>query len=235
MMFRLAIVVPVFNPRDQWLSTLLDRFSDFKKSLEIEQVQLYIVNDGSQKGLDLNHIQQVLRCHPDVHWMSYPKNAGKGFALRYAISQIQSEFIIYTDVDMPFENESMLSIWKALQNQDVAVGVKNEDYYNSLPRQRRFISKTLQRLIKIIYPRLLSSDTQCGLKGMNQAGKAVFLNTSINRYLFDLEFIYLLSRTKLKQTTVPVKLRPGIEFSHMNTRVLFNELFNFFNILLKKS
>ncbi len=163
----------------------------------MEQVQLYIINDGSQKSLDINHTQQALNGHPDVHWMSYPKNAGKGFALRYAISQIQSEFIIYTDVDMPFENESMLSIWKALQSQDVAVGVKNEHYYNSLPRQRRFISKTLQRLIKIIYPRLLSSDTQCGLKGMNQAGIAVFLKTSIYRYLIDLEFIYLLSRTKL--------------------------------------
>lgn len=235
MMFRLAIVVPVFNPRDQWLSTLLNRFTTFKKSLDSQHVQLYIVNDGSQKGLDPAGIEHELKSYPDVHWFSYVKNAGKGYALRYAIAQLQADYIIYTDVDMPFENESMIAILRALQNHDVAVGVKDEDYYNSLPRQRRFISKSLQRLIKMIYPRLLSSDTQCGLKGMNQAGKVVFLKTSINRYLFDLEFIYLLSRTNLKQITVPVKLRPGIEFSHMNTRVLFNELFNFFKILLKKS
>ncbi|MEP6646532.1 MAG: hypothetical protein ABJC12_05550, partial [Saprospiraceae bacterium] len=55
--------------------------------------------------------------------------------------------------------------------------------------------------------------------------------TSIDRYLFDLEFIYFLSSMPdLKVTGYPIRLRPGITFSKMNRKILFQEARNFIRI-----
>lgn len=230
---QVAIVVPVFNPKADWLVVLLDRYHELKTFLNHLDFNLHIVNDGSGPVIEVSHLGATLQKYSDIFLHTYPENQGKGYALRYGIQRIQQPIIIYTDVDLPFELNSMVAVIQALQEHDVAVGVKDDSYYSKLPLQRRLISKTLQRLIRFGYPKLLTSDTQCGLKGMNAAGKTVFLKTQTNRYLFDLEFIFMLSRTNLKQCTVPVKLRPGVVFSQMNTRVLLQELNNFFRILRK--
>jgi hypothetical protein len=75
-------------------------------------------------------------------------------------------------------------------------------------------------------------DTQAGLKGFTKKVKPVFLATTINRYLFDLEFIYLLSSKKnnFKIEGIPITLRPGITFSHMNKKILLQEARNFLKI-----
>ena len=77
-------------------------------------------------------------------------------------------------------------------------------------------------------------DTQCGLKAFNQKGKNIFLETTINRYLFDLEFVYLASNAEdIKIIPVNVQLKPGVVFSKMNFKVLRSELMSFIGIVRK--
>jgi hypothetical protein len=68
---------------------------------------------------------------------------------------------------------------------------------------------------------------------MNRAGKEVFMQTTINRYLFDLEFVFLSARKKLAIKTVEVQLRPEVVLSRMNFTVLSQEFGNFLKIFLK--
>ena len=68
---------------------------------------------------------------------------------------------------------------------------------------------------------------------MNQKGKDIFLQTSIDRYLFDLEFIFLSARNKLNIKTVEVELRPEIVLSKMNWKILLQEFGNFLKIFAK--
>ena len=88
-------------------------------------------------------------------------------------------------------------------------------------------------MIRFIFPSLLTSDTQCGLKAMNKKGKEVFLKTTINRYLFDLEFVFLLKRNSIKAAISELTLRDGLTFSEMNNRILFHEFKNFLKIIFK--
>ncbi|MBK7037383.1 MAG: hypothetical protein IPH42_13850 [Bacteroidetes bacterium] len=82
--------------------------------------------------------------------------------------------------------------------------------------------------------RLKISDTQCGLKGFNKKGKDIFLKTTINRYLFDLEFIFLVSRQKeVSMVPVEIELKENIQFSSMRTGILLSEGFNFLKIFFK--
>jgi hypothetical protein len=71
------------------------------------------------------------------------------------------------------------------------------------------------------------------LKGFNQRGKEIFMQTSINRYLFDLEFVFLSARKKAIIKTIEVQLRPEVTLSTMNWKILLQEGGNFLKIFLR--
>ena len=200
---------------------------------EIKGAQLIIVNDGS-----LNLTQQafiaVFNSFGNITCITYNENKGKGYALREGVKAATGELIIYTDIDFPYTQESFLKLYSSLKNKeaDVAIGIRGEEYYAHLPKARVRISKLLRWFIKK-FLRIPTDDTQCGLKGFNQKGKEVFLQTTINRYLFDLEFIFLSARKKLAIKTIEVELRPEIVLSKMNWKILVQEFGNFLKIFVK--
>jgi glycosyltransferase involved in cell wall biosynthesis len=229
----LTIVLPVYNPQPEWYLNIEHRFKELKSLLKDFSLSLIIINDGSKVEINKEQISWLKSTIYELSYLEYSENQGKGYALRHAISQVKSDFVMYTDNDFPFQNSSMIEVASRLESYDLVVGIKNENYYNQLPAQRKFISKSLRRLIKIVFPKMITSDTQCGLKAMNSKGKDIFLQTTINRYLFDLEFIYNAGKAGLKCCTVPVELREGIQFSTMNNKVLIHEFKNFLKILVK--
>lgn len=217
-----------------WENQLCDRFLKLRDSLPQYLFSLYLVNDGSQSGILDEHIAHLKANVSDFHYLYNATNSGKGHALRNAIAHTKQDYVVYTDIDMPFTNASMVSIINELQNYDLVFGIKEKSYYEQLPFRRKLVSKILQKTIKFFFPLLPVSDTQCGLKGMNKRGKEVFLNTKINRYLFDLEFILYCAKAHLSIKPVPVTLRPGIIFGKMNNNILWQESKNLWRILREK-
>jgi len=234
LMVTLDIILPAYNPLPGWESVVINRYLSMKNRLAGITLHLIIVNDGSER-IDESGALKILKAHvPELIWISYVKNRGKGHALRQGIASSTSDFIIYTDIDWPYMEESMVDLINTLlKDADAVIGVRDEAYYAHLPLARRRISKILRKINgKVLH--LKVDDTQAGLKGFRKNVKDLFLSTSINRYLFDLEFIYLLSGKKeIKMIGYPIALRPGITFSKMNRKILFQEAKNFLKIWLK--
>ena len=230
----ISIVLPCFNPIDGWLSSIEDAAS--KITAEGIPFQLIIVDDGSNNNFEEQLVTSFFKPSviADLKVISYDTNRGKGYALRQGVIEAKHDIIIYTDIDFPYTHQSFLNILKELQsnNCDVAIGIRSEEYYTHLPKMRVKISKLLRFMIRK-FLRIPTDDTQCGLKGFNQKGKEVFLRTSIDRYLFDLEFIFLAARKKVALKTVVVELRPGIELSYMRWGILMQEFGNFLKIFVK--
>ncbi len=229
-----AIVVPAYNPVPQWETTLHKRFEELCQSMPGIEFSLYLVNDGSTKNISVQQIDFLRSNISSFHYQSLDSNQGKGYALREAVQMVTEPYIVYTDIDMPFTLTSMQTLISQLPNFDLVFGIKEATYYHQLPIQRRFVSKSLQFLIKILFPSLPSSDTQCGLKGMNERAKEIFLSTRINRYLFDLEFILFCTKNHFKIKPLTVSLRAGIVFGNMSSKILWNEFKNLFKILKEK-
>lgn len=231
-MDRLSIVLPCYNPPEDWAEYVTEAYLTLSGELNFTP-QLIIVNDGSTVPI-ATAVETLRQKLNDIVYIDVQKNKGKGAALREGIAKARSEFIIYTDIDLPYSTKSVMAVYDALQDKrtDIAVGVKDKSYYHFLPPYRRFISKALRKGIQFFF-RLPVNDTQCGLKGFNRRGRAVFLRTTIDRYLFDLEFIYLASRKnqELCVTPVEVTLRPNVIFRTMNMKILLEESKNFFKIL----
>ncbi|RYD95744.1 MAG: glycosyltransferase [Sphingobacteriales bacterium] len=234
-MNQLSIVLPCYNPPDDWEQHVSEAYAYIARHLKIEP-ELVIVNDGSSKNIDAD-LEQLTTKVPGLIYIALAQNKGKGAALRAGVAKATGKLVIYTDIDFPYTLDSFLAVFEALNtgNYDIAIGIKNEDYYRYSPKYRTFISKVLRKGIGFFF-NMPVTDTQCGLKGFNPEGKAVFLETTIDRYLFDLEFVYQSFRKyrNLKVKAIAVRLRPNVIFRAMNLKVLASESTNFLKILLKR-
>ena len=231
----LDIVLPCYNPVPNWHETIVESYFVLQSLLPQTTIHLSVVNDGSSKGIKPADIQLIKDRVPHFEYLSYTENRGKGFALRNGVSATQQDYCIYTDIDFPYQEANIKEMYDLLiQNEhDIIAGVRGNNYYERVPFIRTLISKLLKSFIRTLL-NINITDTQAGLKGFNQQGKKLFLETNIDRYLFDLEFIYLGSNDKdIRMKALTVNLKPGIVFSRMNMKVLATEMFNFMKVLFR--
>jgi glycosyltransferase involved in cell wall biosynthesis len=233
----LTLVIPCYNPRAGWHLHLAKQLSAMRAALaqEVAVVGVVIVNDGSHTALGADLLTPISDTGVPAQMLTYSPNRGKGYALRTGVAATRSELVVYTDIDFPYTQASMLAICRALlAGADVAAGVRPATYFAQVPWFRKRLSLSFRWLLKRSL-RLAISDTQAGIKGFNAKGKTQFLRTTIDRFLFDLEFIYNSSQQKdLVVRAVEVDLRPGITFSRMSTKVLATEFLNFLKLLLRR-
>lgn len=229
-----TVVLPCYNPQPGWEKNISLFYDSFRSQINGE-VELILVMDGDGPWFNETISSYLLQHIPGIIIVSYPQNRGKGFAIRQGVAKASGNIIIYTDVDFPYTMESMCMIHQELANghAEVAIGIKDGHYYSHLTPMRRFISKFLQALIRLCV-RIPISDTQCGLKGFSLSVATVFMRTSVDRYLFDLEFVKLCYREKqLKVKPIPVTLNENVHFRKMNYRILLPEMMNFAKLLFK--
>lgn len=231
------LVLPCYNPPKGWAQNLILAIKNLHKLMPETDLTVYIVNDGSSQPPTVAELALLNEQITRFNYLSYAENRGKGYALRHGIALTQNPYCLFTDIDFPYEETSVMAVCHSLKNQscDIAVGVRSAEYYKHVPSFRTIISKSLRFCTKHIL-QLPVSDTQCGIKGFNHKGKDVFLNTQTDRYLFDLEFLFRAARQpRLRVEPIDVQLKPGIIFSHMNAQVLINEVYNLMKIITRNS
>jgi glycosyltransferase involved in cell wall biosynthesis len=230
------VIVPCYNPPEDWEQALAMRLSSFRQAVSdiTEQVGLIVVNDGSPNNASAANFQTLQQLIPGVVVVDYPKNRGKGHALRQGVAHSDAQLHLVTDADFPYNLESMRRIVLTLiEKGGIAAGNRDTGYYATVPFLRRLISKVLRWVLRNLLRQPIS-DSQCGLKGFDNAGKKIFLETTIDRFLFDLEFLMLADK-RVPVTPVPVELREGVVFSKVGLKILLTEGRNFLKLMLKKA
>jgi glycosyltransferase involved in cell wall biosynthesis len=232
---KLAVILPVYNPQTGWDILVVTRYREMKKYIPAIFTELVIVNDGSAGAEYKRGIKNIATEIKEAKVFEYPGNKGKGYALRHGVNITEADYFILTDIDLPYTAESMLAVFNSMnKGAGIAIGTRDNKYYNHVSWYRAGLSKMLRFFIRN-FLKVPFDDTQCGLKGFTDNGKAVFLSTKINRYLFDLEFIILAVRNKkVSIEAVPVLLRPGIHLSKMPVKILIQEMGNFLKLLFFK-
>lgn len=225
----LSVILPCYNPPEHWSERVLQACNALQ-TLTGDTFELIVVNDGSHHGVSEQDIA-LLGSFPYFRYVHYTANKGKGYAIREGMKLAKGDLLIYTDIDFPYTNQSFLDVFNRLQEPDcdIAIGIKDPEYYRHVPFLRKAISKLLRSLIRT-FLNLPFTDTQCGLKGFKKKVLPVFLGTTINRYLFDLEFIKTAYIKKYSIVPVPVSLKPGVVFRKMNYKILIPEFMNFIRV-----
>ena len=207
-----------------------------RKQLPDKHIRAIVVNDGSDSNIAGESMERLEETARDLLLLSYPINKGKGFAIRTGVQHSLASVIVYTDIDFPYTTESMIQvILPVIQREaDVTLAIRNETYYSQLPPGRRWMSKILRAVNRSVL-RLHTSDTQGGLKAFSRDVRETFLQTQINRYLFDLEFVYLISKKReLRIRTIEADLREGIRMSPVRLQIILRESLNFLKVLIKR-
>jgi glycosyltransferase involved in cell wall biosynthesis len=231
----LQIIVPCYNPPLGWEAALVERFLSFQKALRDTRrldIGLVVVNDGSNiHGAELNFIR-LRHLLPLVDIVSYPQNQGKGFALRRGVAYADADFYLVTDADFPYTLESMKEMVEQLiVHGGVVAGNRDASYYEKVPLFRKRLSKVFRWMLRNLLRQPID-DSQCGLKGFDNQGKAIFLQTTINRFLFDLEFL-MLAKKQVEIRPVSVVLREGVKFNKVGWKVIATEASNLFRLMLR--
>lgn len=229
----LALVVPCYNPQPGWGGRLSTRFQAFVNHPTLSgklATSLILVHDGTPKGLDSAELTLLKERVPGLTFIDLPQNRGKGFALRTGMQAAKANLYVYTDVDLPYTIDSMIAVVESLrQHGGVAAGERFDDYYEGVPLFRRILSRGHRLAMKTLF-RLPVSDSQAGLKGFDERGREVFLETTVDRFLVDLDFIAR-CRGRVDVRAVRVELRPDIQFTDFGLGILKAEAGNFVAVL----
>lgn len=231
----LNIIVPCYNPPPDWERALASRFAGLVAGMAglTSHIGLVVVNDGSPRNFTEDNAVRLQELIPGVVVVNYPINRGKGYALREGVRHSSAELHMVTDADFPYTTDSMVRVTKVLMEEGgIAAGNRDTGYYAHVPPSRRIISRVLRWMLRNILKQPID-DSQCGLKAFDNAGKELFLQTTIDRFLFDLEFL-MMAGGKVPVTPVAVELRPGVVFSPVNWKVLATEGGNFLKLLLRQ-
>ncbi len=227
------LIFPCYNPHQYWADELLTQFRNLEGLFPTIQFNAIVVNDGSTVGFSEEETVVLTDNIRNIRIINYNQNRGKGFAVRTGVKASSAPLILYTDCDFPYDLESISKVVNELiTGADIVVATRDKHYYQQLSFIRKCYSIFSKSLNKVIL-RMDFPDTQGGLKGFNRKGKEIFLQTRIDQFLFDTEFIYKASRSGgLKIVSVEAKAREEIFLSLLSAGSLIRELKNFIKIAL---
>lgn len=232
------LIIPCYNPSPGWEKTFVRSIIRLKSALQSRfygSFSAILVNDGSTLNFSQAEYEYILQSGIDVRLITNKTNRGKGYSIRRAVKQSSATFCIYTDLDIPFGIDSILDILSTLYNgYDIVVGCRSRlTYYQQASFTRKIMSKSLMKVNKYLL-NMPFEDTQAGIKGFNRRGKEIFLSTTINRFLFDLEFLRTASSIpEIKIKNITVTNNSSLHLTSFSFKTLFVEGINFIRILIK--
>ena len=189
----ISLIIPLFNESKR-ITKSLPIIEDALETLEKEfqiTCELILVNDGST-DLTLDVVKSISK-FKNTKLLSYPKNAGKGFAVKNGFKAAGGNFIFFMDADL---STPVNYIGEFLQFTDSAIVIGSRKVSSNLIKiPQTFIRQKLGQTFTVITNFILRTsvtDFTCGFKMFPaNMGKKIFRNVTISRWGFDAEVIFL--------------------------------------------
>jgi glycosyltransferase involved in cell wall biosynthesis len=208
MSFFLSIIIPAFNESAR-LGDSLNQILDYVK-VENLNAELIIVDDGSTD----NTSEIAKKVCSDFPYIStkiirYEINRGKGYAVRKGLSEAKSDIALFTDADLSTPIRELQKLIKPIIEQEFDVTFGSRAIDRSLigthqPWQREQGGRVMNLIIKA-FSGLPFADTQCGFKAFNMQKFRPLLDVmQIDRFGFDVEFLFVANYHKLRLKEIPV-------------------------------
>ena len=157
----LSIVIPMFNEAEN-VETTLERVKEvlarFPGSFEIIPV-----NDGSVDNT-LEILENVAAKDDRIKVASYPKNIGRGMALRTGLKKSRGDIIVSIDADLSFSPHHILDLIKVLKDEPNIDFVLASPYVpggrtENVPFHRLWISKLGNKVLRFTMPNRIHYST----------------------------------------------------------------------------
>jgi dolichyl-phosphate beta-glucosyltransferase len=202
----LSVVIPAYN-EEQRLPRHLAHVVDYLRQ-QYPAFELIVVDDGSTDGTGAA-VRAVLGTEPRARLIAYQPNRGKGHAIRTGMLQTHGARVVFLDADLSTPIEEVPRALEQLQQAEVVIGSRDlptSDIRVQQPLHRRLASE-LFKWVRFVFVGLWRiSDTQCGFKAYRgPEARQLYALAHINRFMFDVEILYLAQQAGLRIIEMPVR------------------------------
>ena len=216
----LSVVVPAYN-EEQRIGPSLATLLHYLRGLDLSW-ELLVVNDGSRDNT-AQLVNQALKDVAGARLFNYQPNRGKGYAVRTGVLASQGRWVVFLDADLSTPVEEIENALKHLNaGVDMVIGSRAHPDARIEKRPalfRRFATAVFDQVKFLLVGLREISDTQCGFKGYRRTAIVpLYQRSVVNRFMFDVEIIFLAKRAGLQIVELPVRWRdvPGstVRFWH---------------------
>jgi len=227
----ISIIVPAYEEQ----ARLGDSVERILAYIEREKLsaELIVVDDGSKdKTVETGEAAALAFPDTPTKVIRYETNRGKGYAVKIGLLAARADIAVFSDADLSTPIDELPKLVEPIQTGefDVTFGSRAIDRSLIGTRQpwRREQGGRLMNLVIKTMSGLPFADTQCGFKAFNMKKFRPLLEMmTIDRFGFDVEFLFVAARHKLRLKEIPVRWT-NVEGSKVSvfrdTRRMFTEL-----------
>src|SRR5437667_8060102 len=206
---RISVILPAFNEQDHISATIFRVKEQF--GAVCPDYEIIVVDDGSLDGTS-TAVEKLAQ--ENVQLIGYPRNQGKGYAMKKGLYHATGELAFTIDGDMEVWPHELGKYIAALSSADIVIGSKRHPLSTvRTPTMRRFLSlgfNLLERLLTGVN----ATDTQAGLKAARSSALYQVLPLlSVKRYAFDAELLAVASLFNFRIKELPVNIDLRATFS----------------------
>lgn len=229
-----SLILPAYNPGPSVETTwrAVARFLDEQAGSGTTWEALFVL-DGCTDGTDNRLAALAAEGDARIRVLGYPKNRGKGHAVRVGLLAARAQYRIFTDVDLAYSFEEVLRVANSLRaGADVAIASR-EHPESRLRVPPSLLGYTFRRRIQSLMfnavtrrlLRLPHHDTQAGLKGMTAAvAERIVPELKCDGFGIDCELLTAVARCGIAVTETPVVVRYDDRVSTTSTATGFKML-----------
>jgi dolichyl-phosphate beta-glucosyltransferase len=205
---KLSVVIPTYNEARR-IGPSLRRVLDYLRTRYGEgDFEIIVVDDGSCDST-VGLIEQFRAQASELRLIRFPKNRGKGAAVRAGMLAATAEFVLFSDADLSTPVEQVEGALELLAGgTDVVIGSRALAGSRILVRQnllRESLGRLFNRLLRAFLP-IPFRDTQCGFKVFRrEAAHSIFQRTRTDGFAFDVEAILIAMHLGYAVREMPVR------------------------------
>ena len=194
-----TIVIPAFNEARRLPATLAG-WQAYLAAQQAFAAEIMVVDDGSADSTsDVGRAAgaRVLRLEP---------NQGKGGAVRAGMLAAETPVVAYVDADLNIAPEYLEpALGLIARGADLVAGQRRLSAYASDEGLMRLLAGGLVQVTRRSLVLWKIRDTQCGFKVFRrELARAVFRQTRIRSFAFDIEVLYLANKLGARIVELPV-------------------------------
>jgi glycosyltransferase involved in cell wall biosynthesis len=229
----ISVIIPCYREAEVIKNTLLSVYTYLKA--HFEHFEIIVVTDGSLDDTKKN-AEQLGYAYPEIPLVliSFPKNRGKGAAVREGVLASQYDPVLFIDADLTIPIEEIEKFMSALETADIAIAsrlVSGSGFEETIPLHRVIMARGFHLLQILILGNFEFSDTQCGFKLFRrETALELFRKATIQRFAFDAEILFLAQKSAKQVAILPVVVKKDPRNTNVN---VFRDPINMFFALLK--
>jgi dolichol-phosphate mannosyltransferase len=229
---KVSVIVPAYNEEKNIAKTVRGLLNSLYRM--VYDFELIIVCDGCK-----DHTAREARTNKSrkLRVLSYPKNHGKGYALKYGVQHATGEVVTFIDAGGDFHPSHIERFVKLLEvfDADIVIGSKRHPMSRvDYPLMRRINSALYHFFLRLLF-NIQVRDTQTGLK----VAKRTVLKRVMPRMLVKQYAVEMLVVAKLlgygRVIEAPVEMNFNMATTSLKARAIVNALQDTLAIYYRKN